>query len=136
MKILDIYPDHCWSFYAENAAALDGLRLAMTSPEAQNGEAIYQDRGRGYRIIGKAVNLDLATKFFDRVVVHYAPATPERALLEQRRSRWLKEAGQMVFEAPDEHQGRNQQRPPERVSLWRRIDRTLRSRPLRPAMAR
>jgi hypothetical protein len=93
MKLLEIYPSYCWSYNAESRDALEALRAAASLPDPQEQLASLnrlRRSGQACRIVGKATSLELADKFYDDVIFRYDARGPERALLEQKKSRWLK----------------------------------------------
>jgi hypothetical protein len=124
MKVLDVYAEHSWSFEAENYAALQRLRAAACLEDAQ-GRAAQLARlgycGAAYKLVGNAVNLELANHFFDELHVRFVPTGAERTLLAQIGARWLKALGRISL--PQNFPQRGPSAPP---SLSARIAQAVR----------
>lgn len=99
MKVLDIYPNHCWSFEAESFASICRLRSAAALSDEQARASAFEQipTGQSFRLVGDAVSFDLSEGLFDEITVNYAPTVLKRVILHQRVRRWLKPTGKAHF---------------------------------------
>ena len=99
MKVLEVYPNYCWSFQSESAQAIERMREAVHLPsedERLNQLASITD-GHAFLFTGDPVNLDFAADFFDEVNVNYNASPVKNALLRNRVKRWVSPAGSIHF---------------------------------------
>ncbi len=99
MRVLDIYPNYCWSFESESKTAIKQLRAAVSiADEAVRDSELNQvSDGCAYHLIGDATAFELADDFFDEIRVEYSPTILKRLILAPKVNRWLKPDGRLLF---------------------------------------
>jgi hypothetical protein len=97
MRVLEIYPNYCWSFEGDNSVVVRQLRAAaaISDDAIRNSEFDQIRNGHAYRLIGDATAFDLADDFFDEIHVEYTPTVLKRLLLAQKLKRWIKPDGKL-----------------------------------------
>ena len=91
MKVLDIYPNHCWSLHGPNAETILKLRTAVSLADEHCREFALQQipDGEAFRFVGDPTTFTLANDFFDEVRLMYTPAdVAKRVQLRQCIRRW------------------------------------------------
>ena len=105
MKVLDIYPDGCWSFRGLNQQTIQKLRAAVLIADESDRELALSHipEGEAFRFVGDPVKFEFAPRFFDKINLMFAPDATRRAPLRQCISRWSKNPIQF----PDHPQAEN-----------------------------
>ena len=113
MKVLDIYPDGCWSFRGVNEEAILKLRAAvLIADEADRELALsYIPEGDAYRFIGDPAKFEFAPGFYDKVNLMFAPGVSNRVKLRQCIRRWSKNAVQFGTDGEENPPAGTEERP-------------------------
>jgi hypothetical protein len=92
MKVLDIYPNHCWTFQGPDGTTIARLRAAVVHPTAKQRDEMLRriEDGKVFYFPGDAVKLEFAPQFFDEVRITFEPDVQKRVQLRQCVRRWLK----------------------------------------------
>ena len=103
MRVLDVYPNYCWSFEADAPATIRQLRAAaaIDDPGVRESELNQVPAGRAFRLVGDAAAFELAEDFFDEIQVTYAPTVLKRLILSQKLKRWLSPVGRLELPEPE-----------------------------------
>jgi len=119
MRVLDIYPNHCWSFEAENPVILRQMRsaTAILDETVRNSELDQIGNGQAFRLVGDAAAFELAEDFFDEIHVEYAPTILKRLVLAQKLKRWLRPSGRLHLPESETAPAQEQYVPLRRPTL-------------------
>ena len=93
MKVLEIYPNHCWSLHGPDAETILKLRAAVSLADEEIRELALQQipDGEAFRFVGDPTTFTLGNDFFDEVRLTYTPAdVATRVQLRQCIRRWSK----------------------------------------------
>jgi hypothetical protein len=103
MRVLDVYPNYCWSFEADAPVTIRQLRAAaaIDHPGVRESELNRIRAGHAFRLVGDAAAFELAEDFFDEIQVTYAPSVLKRLILSQKLRRWLRPGGRLELPEPE-----------------------------------
>jgi hypothetical protein len=108
MKVLDIYPTHCWTFHGPDENTIARLRAAVEHPNCEQRDALLRriEDGKVFYFPGDAVKLDFSPRFFDEVQIQFEPDVQKRVQLRQCVRRWLKKnaAARELEDAPSNYE--------------------------------
>jgi len=115
MKVLDINPTCCWSFYGRDEKTINLLRKAVAIEDPQLREHALRSipNGKAFGFVGDVTRMDFSSRFFDQVNVRFTPDFSQRGQLQQCVRRWSK--------IPNTLEHSDEARKSGWPSLWNRI---------------
>ena len=104
MKVLDIYPDGCWSLTGVNEQTIAKLRAAVSIADQEDRELALSHifEGQAFRFLGDPTKFQFAPGFFDKVNLMFAPDISNRVQLRQCIRRWSKNAPHFSIEEKEQ----------------------------------